>query len=155
MSNFDQQKEKFSTQDGFVAALDQSGGSTPKALKLYGISEDAWSGDDEMFDLVHQMRTRIITSPAFNGDRILAAILFENTMDRDIEGQPRIRPGSKIFLSADRNCSRRTSRCSGVNVRCVSYVLVPESPPGCGARLVTGSSRRRSRRPSAARRLPP
>ncbi len=88
MSDFDKQKEKFRTQDGFIAALDQSGGSTPKALKLYGIGEDAWSGEDEMFALVHEMRTRIITSPAFNGKRILAAILFENTMDRDIEGRP-------------------------------------------------------------------
>ncbi len=88
MSNFEQQKKKFQTQDGFIAALDQSGGSTPKALRLYGISEDSWSGEDEMFDLVHQMRSRIITSPAFNGERILAAILFENTMDRDIEGRP-------------------------------------------------------------------
>lgn len=72
---------------GFIAALDQSGGSTPKALKLYGISEDAYSGDEEMFDLVHQMRTRIITSPAFDGDRIMGAILFEQTMDREIEGR--------------------------------------------------------------------
>ena len=62
---------------GFIAALDQSGGSTPKALKLYGIAEDAYSGDEEMFDLVHEMRTRIITSPAFDGDRIVGAILFE------------------------------------------------------------------------------
>ena len=73
---------------GFIAALDQSGGSTPKALKLYGIAEDAYSGDEEMFDLVHEMRTRIITSPAFDGDRIIAAILFEDTMDRSIEGRP-------------------------------------------------------------------
>ncbi len=73
---------------GFIAALDQSGGSTPKALKLYGIDEDAFSNDAEMFDLVHQMRTRIITSPAFDGDRILGAILFEDTMDRRIEGRP-------------------------------------------------------------------
>jgi fructose-bisphosphate aldolase class I len=72
---------------GFVAALDQSGGSTPKALRLYGISEDAYSNEAEMFDLIHQMRTRIITSPSFNGDRILGAILFEMTMDRDIEGK--------------------------------------------------------------------
>lgn len=72
---------------GFIAALDQSGGSTPKALKLYGIAEDAYSGDAEMFDLVHQMRTRIITSPSFDGDRILGAILFEDTMDRQIEGR--------------------------------------------------------------------
>ncbi len=88
MSNFEQQKKKFQTADGFIAALDQSGGSTPKALRLYGIGEDAWSGDAEMFDLVHEMRTRIITAPAFGGDRILAAILFEDTMDRDIEGRP-------------------------------------------------------------------
>lgn len=88
MSNYDQQRDKFRNQDGFIAALDQSGGSTPKALALYGIDENAWSGEEEMFDLVHQMRTRIITSPAFDGDRILAAILFENTMDREIEGRP-------------------------------------------------------------------
>jgi fructose-bisphosphate aldolase, class I len=72
---------------GFIAALDQSGGSTPKALALYGVPEDAYSGDDEMFALVHEMRTRIITSPSFNGDRILGAILFENTMDRQIDGR--------------------------------------------------------------------
>lgn len=88
MSNFEQQKQKFRTQHGFIAALDQSGGSTPKALKLYGLSESAWSSEAEMFDLVHAMRARIITSPAFNGDRILAAILFEMTMDRDVEGRP-------------------------------------------------------------------
>jgi fructose-bisphosphate aldolase class I len=88
VSNFEQQKQKFRTQDGFIAALDQSGGSTPKALRLYGIAESEWSGDEQMFDLVHRMRTRIVTSPAFNGDRILGAILFENTMDRDIEGRP-------------------------------------------------------------------
>ena len=73
---------------GFIAALDQSGGSTPKALKLYGIDEDAYSGDAQMFDLVHEMRTRIITSPSFDGDRILGAILFEDTMDRDVDGRP-------------------------------------------------------------------
>ncbi|MDT5017967.1 MAG: fructose-bisphosphate aldolase, class [Mycobacterium sp.] len=72
---------------GFIAALDQSGGSTPKALKLYGIAEDAYSGDEQMFDLVHEMRTRIITSPAFDADRIMGAILFEVTMDRQIEGR--------------------------------------------------------------------
>ena len=83
-----EQADKLTTGNGFVAALDQSGGSTPKALKLYGIAENAYSGDEEMFDLVHQMRTRIITSPSFDGDRILAAILFEMTMDRDIEGRP-------------------------------------------------------------------
>ena len=88
MSNFEQQKTKFRTQAGFIAALDQSGGSTPKALKLYGIAESAYSGDVQMMDLIHAMRSRIITSPSFNGDRILAAILFENTMDRDIQGRP-------------------------------------------------------------------
>ena len=88
MSKFDQQLEKIKTQPGFIAALDQSGGSTPKALRLYGITEDAWSNDEEMFAVVHQMRTRIITSPSFTGERILAAILFENTMDRDIDGKP-------------------------------------------------------------------
>lgn len=88
MSNFEQQKAKFRTQAGFIAALDQSGGSTPKALKLYGIPETAYSGDAQMMDLIHAMRTRIITSPSFNGNRILAAILFENTMDREIEGRP-------------------------------------------------------------------
>ena len=88
MSTFDQQKSKFQTQDGFIAALDQSGGSTPKALRLYGVPESAYSNDKEMMDLIHDMRTRIITSPAFDGDRILAAILFEDTMDREIEGRP-------------------------------------------------------------------
>jgi fructose-bisphosphate aldolase class I len=88
MSNFEQQKTKFRTQAGFIAALDQSGGSTPKALKLYGIPETAYSGDAQMMDLIHAMRTRIITSPSFNGDRVLAAILFENTMDREILGRP-------------------------------------------------------------------
>jgi fructose-bisphosphate aldolase class I len=73
---------------GFIAALDQSGGSTPKALQLYGVDESAYSGEAEMFDLVHAMRSRIITNSAFNGDRVIAAILFEMTMDRDIEGQP-------------------------------------------------------------------
>lgn len=81
------QLEKIRTDSGFIAALDQSGGSTPKALKLYGVEEDAYDGEAEMFDLIHAMRTRICTSPAFNGDRVLGAILFEMTMDRDIEGQ--------------------------------------------------------------------
>ena len=88
MSNFEQQKTKFRTQAGFIAALDQSGGSTPKALKLYGIAESAYSGDAQMMDLIHAMRTRIITSPSFSGTRVLAAILFENTMDREVLGQP-------------------------------------------------------------------
>lgn len=82
-----EQFDKIKNGKGFIAALDQSGGSTPKALKAYGIEENEYSNDDEMFDLVHEMRTRIITSPAFNGDKILGAILFEQTMDREIEGQ--------------------------------------------------------------------
>ncbi|MBU1105547.1 MAG: fructose bisphosphate aldolase [Candidatus Riflebacteria bacterium] len=93
MSIFGQQLDKIKTKPGFIAALDQSGGSTPKALGLYGINEDAWSNDEEMFTIVHQMRTRIITSPSFTGEKILAAILFENTMDRDIEGK-----GSATYL---------------------------------------------------------
>src|SRR5256886_16989318 len=84
----EQQLQKMKTHPGFIAALDQSGGSTPSALRLYGIKEGAWSTEDEMFAIVHQMRTRIITSPTFTGERILGAILFENTMDRDIEGRP-------------------------------------------------------------------
>src|SRR5207247_10210411 len=86
--NFAEQLQKMKSNPGFVAALDQSGGSTPKALSSYGIKEDACSNEAQMFALVHQMRTRIITSPSFTGERILGAILFENTMDRDIEGQP-------------------------------------------------------------------
>jgi fructose-bisphosphate aldolase class I len=84
----EQQLQKMKSHAGFIAALDQSGGSTPKALALYGIEEGAWSNEDEMFAIVHEMRTRMITSPAFNGERIIGAILFENTMDRDIHGQP-------------------------------------------------------------------
>jgi fructose-bisphosphate aldolase class I len=84
----EQQLQKIKSHPGFIAALDQSGGSTPKALALYGIKEGAWSNEDEMFAIVHEMRTRMICSPAFNGKRIIGAILFENTMDRDINGQP-------------------------------------------------------------------
>jgi fructose-bisphosphate aldolase class I len=83
-----QQFDKMKSHPGFIAALDQSGGSTPAALRLYGIEEGAWSNQDEMFALVHQMRTRVITSPSFTGERIIAAILFENTLDRDIESRP-------------------------------------------------------------------
>jgi len=86
VTNYNQQFEKIKSHSGFIAALDQSGGSTPKALANYGVGEDAYSNDDEMYAVVHQMRSRIVTSPSFNGDRILGAILFENTMDRDIEG---------------------------------------------------------------------
>jgi len=98
MSSLEQQLEKVRTQKGFIAALDQSGGSTPKALKLYGVGEDAYSNDDEMFAAVHAMRTRIVTSPAFNGDRILGAILFENTLDREIEGK-----SSAAYLWEEKN----------------------------------------------------
>ena len=98
MSNFEQQQEKIRSQDGFIAALDQSGGSTPKALGLYGVSEDAYSNDEEMFSMVHAMRSRIVTSPSFGGDRILCAILFENTMDREIEGK-----SSAAYLWEEKN----------------------------------------------------
>jgi len=88
VSQVDEQREKIRSATGFIAALDQSGGSTPKALRLYGLNEDAWSTDAEMFDLVHAMRSRIMTAPAFGGDRILGAILFEDTMDREVLGRP-------------------------------------------------------------------
>lgn len=88
MSNFETQAAKIRNQPGFIAALDQSGGSTPKALKLYGIEENTYSGDQQMMDLVHQMRTRIVTSPVFTGERIAGAILFEATMDREFGGKP-------------------------------------------------------------------
>src|SRR5215470_7551874 len=84
----EEQLQKMKTHLGFIAALDQSGGSTPHALALYGINDHSWADDDEMFDLVHQMRTRIITSPRFTGERIIGAILFEDTMEREIQGQP-------------------------------------------------------------------
>ena len=83
-----EQLQRMKTHPGFIAALDQSGGSTPSALRAYGVKDTAWSTEEEMFAVVHQMRTRIITSPSFTGERILAAILFENTMDRAIAGQP-------------------------------------------------------------------
>ncbi len=84
----DEQLRTMKTRPGFVAALDQSGGSTPKALAAYGIPQGSWSNDDEMFALVHQMRTRVMTSPVFTGDRIVGAILFEGTMDRNVNGKP-------------------------------------------------------------------
>ncbi|MCW2689584.1 MAG: fructose-bisphosphate aldolase class-I [Mycobacterium sp.] len=91
------QAEQMRSGKGFIAALDQSGGSTPKALKLYGITEGSYSSESEMYDLIHQMRSRIITSPVFGGDRILGAILFEQTMDREIGGKP-----SPAFLWQDK-----------------------------------------------------
>src|SRR5512133_3791060 len=84
----EEQLQKMKTHPGFIAALDQSGGSTPKALALYGIKENAWSNEDEMFAIVHQMRTRMITSPSFNGERIIGAILFADTMGKEIGSQP-------------------------------------------------------------------
>ena len=98
MSNFEQQLKKVREESGFIAALDQSGGSTPKALGQYGVTEDKWSNDDEMFDLVHQMRSRIVTTDAFNGKRIIGAILFEGTMNKDISGK-----GSADFLWSEKN----------------------------------------------------
>ena len=88
MSNSEQQAAKIRNQPGFIAALDQSGGSTPKALKLYGVEENTYSGETQMMDLVHQMRSRIVTSPVFTGQRIAGAILFEATMDRQFGGKP-------------------------------------------------------------------
>lgn len=93
----DAQTQQMTTGKGFIAALDQSGGSTPKALKLYGIGEDAYSSEDQMFDLIHDMRSRIARAPAFTGDRVIGAILFEKTMDREIAGKPAAR-----FLWEDR-----------------------------------------------------
>ena len=87
-ADFRSQLAKMRSDPGFIAALDQSGGSTPGALRAYGIKEGAWSNEEQMFGIVHQMRTRIMTSPAFTGERILGAILFENTIDRDVEGKP-------------------------------------------------------------------
>ena len=101
-----QMLEKIRQGDGFIAALDQSGGSTPKALKLYGVGEDAYANESEMFDRIHEMRTRIITSPAFDGDRVIGAILFENTMDREIEGR-----GTSEYLCATAHLQRPFSLC--------------------------------------------
>ena len=98
--------EKMASGRGFIAALDQSGGSTPKALKGYGIEEGAWNDDEEMFGLIHQMRSRIITSPAFSGDKVIGAILFERTMDGEIDGKPvpqvLIERGVVPFIKIDR-----------------------------------------------------
>jgi len=98
MTAFAEQLDKVRKETGFIAALDQSGGSTPKALGLYGLTEDQWNGDDEMFNLVHEMRSRIVTSDAFNGKRVIGAILFEGTMDREINGK-----GSANFLWSEKN----------------------------------------------------
>ena len=105
--------EQAANKDGFIAALDQSGGSTPKALKLYGVEDGAWSNDAEMFDLIHAMRARIIKSPAFTGDKVMGAILFEQTMDRDIDGTPTAqylweKRGVVPFLKVDKGLADET-----------------------------------------------
>ena len=103
-----QQLQKMQTQPGFIAALDQSGGSTPNALRLYGIKEGAWSNEDEMFAIVHQMRTRLITSPSFTGERIVGAILFENTMPSRAElFSVSYQPGSDQRIRPDSDGRRR------------------------------------------------
>lgn len=116
----DEQFNKVRDEAGFIAALDQSGGSTPKALRLYGIEESAYSGDEEMYDLIHLMRSRIIKSPSFGGDRVLGAILFEMTMDRDIDGRPtaeflwdekRVVP----FLKVDKGLADEVDRAQVMN----------------------------------------
>src|SRR5690349_22008093 len=86
--NQSEMMQKIERGNGFIAALDQSGGSTPKALKGYGIEEGAWSNDEEMFDLIHKMRSRIITSPSFGSGKVIGAILFERTMDGKVDGKP-------------------------------------------------------------------
>ena len=95
---------------GFIAALDQSGGSTPKALKGYGIEEGAWSSDEEMFGLIHEMRSRIITSPCFSGDKVIGAILFERTMDGEVDGKPMPAGADRARASCRSSRSTRASR---------------------------------------------
>ena len=115
---------------GFIAALDQSGGSTPKALKLYGINEDAYSSEAEMFDLIHEMRSRIATAPAFTGEKVIGAILFEMTMDREIEGQPAAsflwnERGVVPFLKVDKGLDAEENGCQNP-----AHRLPAESPRG-------------------------
>ena len=124
-----EQLKKIEAGNGFIAALDQSGGSTPKALKLYGVDESAYSNDGEMFDRMHEMRTRIITSPAFTGDRILGAILFEMTMDRTIQGK-----GSAEYLWQDKSV--------------VPFVKVDKGLAARGRRRAGDEADARSRRPA-------
>ncbi len=106
----DKMMAQMATKPGFIAALDQSGGSTPGALRLYGIPESAYSGDAEMFQLVHDMRVRIMTSPAFTGEKVIAAILFERTMDGDAKGKPVPSFSGKIAASCRSSRSTRGSR---------------------------------------------
>lgn len=115
MSNA-QQTEKMREGNGFIAALDQSGGSTPKALRLYGIEEDAYDGEEQMFDLIHEMRSRIIKSPAFTGEKVVGAILFEQTMDREIDGIPTAtylweKRGVVPFLKIDKGLEAEANGC--------------------------------------------
>jgi fructose-bisphosphate aldolase class I len=114
---------KVKTQAGFIAALDQSGGSTPKALKLYGVEENEYANDSEMFDMVHQMRTRIVTSSAFNGERILGAILFENTLDRDIAGK-----SSAHYLWQEKNVVPFLKVDKGLNDEANGVQLMKDMP---------------------------
>ena len=112
-----QQMDQIASGKGFVAALDQSGGSTPKALKLYGLDESAWQSEAQMFDLVHAMRARIVQSPAFDGRRVLGAILFEMTMDREFDGLPAAdylwqRKRVVPFLKVDKGLPMRPTACS-------------------------------------------
>src|SRR5215472_9456340 len=150
----EKQSHRIRTEPGFIAALDQSGGSTPKALQSYGIKQGAWSNEEEMFALVHQMRARIITSPNFNGERILAAILFEGTMDRDIEGQPtadylwnvkRVVP----FLKVDKGLSDEKD---GVHLMKAIPELAALLDKAVAKRIFGTKMRSVSNQPSAARR---
>ena len=122
----DDMLNKVRTGQGFIAALDQSGGSTPKALGLYGIGDDVWSNDDEMFDLMHAMRTRIVTSPAFTGDKVLGAILFEQTMDRQIDGL-----GSAEYLWSRKNVVPFLKVDKGL-AEVADGAQVMKPIPGCG-----------------------
>ncbi len=127
-----EQLQKIREGDGFIAALDQSGGSTPKALAAYGVGKDAYGNDTEMFDRIHEMRTRIITSPAFDGDRIVGAILFENTMDRDIEGR-----GTAEFLWGEKGVVPFLKIDKGLAAE-ANGVQLMKSMPGLDALLARG-----------------
>ena len=110
------QLDKIRNGTGFIAALDQSGGSTPKALRLYGVGEEAYASDAEMFDLIHQMRARIVSSPAFSGERVIGAILFEMTMEREIGGKPAAAAlwednGVVPFLKVDKGLEAEADGC--------------------------------------------
>ena len=144
--------EQAANKDGFIAALDQSGGSTPKALKLYGVEEGAWSNDEEMFGLIHQMRARIIKAPAFTGEKVMGAILFERTMDGDIDGVPTAqylweKKGVVPFLKVDKGLADVTD---GVKL----MKPMPELDALCRALSKKGSSAPRCA-PSSTRQTQP